>query len=175
MCPQTLYMALLTLYENNLRGLHWKLMGPNFNMDHLRFGDYYDKLGCFLDETAEMMISMGISPISVMSLNDILSSDEINAIAIDMSKDYTGEAANIAAQQMFTQLYEKAAALAKDDSLPVDVQDVYMAHAKFYRIECLYKLQRTLSQQTDAPNPANNPQPEPEPAPVINEGENNDE
>ena len=171
MCPQTLYMALLTLYENNLRGLHWKLAGPNFNKDHLRFGDYYDQLGTFLDETAEMMITMGIPPVSVMMIHEILSGDDVNAISIDMSRDYTGEAANTAAQQMFTQLYEKAAALAKDDSLPVDVQDVYMAHAKYYRIECLYKLQRTLANQTGEPNPADNPAPAEEP-PV--EGDNNE-
>ena len=114
---------------------------------------------------------MGIPPVSVMMIHEILSGDDVNAISIDMSRDYTGEAANTAAQQMFTQLYEKAAALAKDDSLPVDVQDVYMAHAKYYRIECLYKLQRTLVNQTAEPNPADNPAPAEEP-PV--EGDNNE-
>ena len=47
-----LYLALLTIYENNCRQLHWKLSGNGFHTAHGRFGTYYDQLGTFMDETA---------------------------------------------------------------------------------------------------------------------------
>lgn len=144
MDKQTLYLALLTLHENNFRGLHWKLKGVSFPVDHPRFGEYYDKLGDLMDETAEQMISMGINPIGVTSLVEYLSSDEINASYIAMDMDYSIEMANLAAKTIFDELYSHAAALAADESLPVDVQDVYTEHARYFRIESKYKLARTI-------------------------------
>jgi len=140
-------MALLTLYENNLRGLHWKLQGAGFHTAHLRFGEYYEKLGEFMDEVAEIMITQGIAPIGMSNLMDILKQSEIDAFYIDMAGDYTEEVANIAAQKMFSQLYEQAVALAKNDDLPIDVQDVYTDQARYYRIENLYKMSRAITQQ----------------------------
>lgn len=140
---QVIYLALLTLHENNFRGLHWKLHGQSFHTDHVRFGGYYDKLGAFMDETAELMISMGITPVGISGLMDILNSDEVNTSYIDMSKDYSAEAANVAAAQIFNELYECATALANDESIPVDIRDTYSEQAKYYRIEGKYKLERT--------------------------------
>jgi len=153
MDKQVVYLALLTLHENNFRGLHWKLHGPSFNVDHLRFGDYYEKLGQFMDETAELMISMGVSPIGVAGLMNVLNSDEVNTSYIDMEKDYSAESANIAARQIFLELYNCAADLAKDESIPVDVQDIYAAHAAYYRIEGMYKLGRILLPKVEPVSP----------------------
>ncbi|MCM1295225.1 MAG: hypothetical protein NC311_06760 [Muribaculaceae bacterium] len=144
MDKQVVYLALLTLHENNFRGLHWKLHGPSFNTDHLRFGEYYEKLGQFMDETAELMISMGVAPVGVAGLMNILNSDEVNTSYIDMEKNYSADAANVAAKQIFNELYGYAADLAKDESIPVDMQDIYAGHAAYYRIEGMYKLGRTL-------------------------------
>lgn len=144
MDKQVKYLALLTLHENNLRGLHWKLQGPSFATDHARFGGYYEKLGHFMDETAEQMISLGLQPIGVMNLPEILESDEINTSCVNMDKDYNSYAANLAAMNIFNELYACAAELAEDESLPVDVRDVYTDHAAYYRIEAKYKLSRTV-------------------------------
>ena len=72
MDEQELYMALLTVYENNFRGLHWKLSGHNFNNNHTRFSEYYEQLGTYLDETAEQMIIQGKTPVSSSRALDIL-------------------------------------------------------------------------------------------------------
>lgn len=143
MDKQIKYLALLTLHENNLRGLHWKLQGPSFATDHARFGGYYEQLGHYMDEAAEQMITLGIQPIGVLDLPGILESDDINTSRVNMDKDYNAYAANIAAMNIFDELYACAAELADDESLPVDVRDVYTEHAAYYRIEAKYKLART--------------------------------
>ena len=52
--------------------------------------------------------------------------------------------------------------LATDDSLPADVADVFMDHARYYRIEGLYKLQRTLTQEGGHQEPTPQPAPQEE-------------
>ena len=52
------YHALLTLTENNMRVIHWKLKGDDFNVTHSRYGMYYEKLGEMMDETAEQIMGL---------------------------------------------------------------------------------------------------------------------
>lgn len=165
MNEQELYMALLTIYENNFRGLHWKLSGHNFNNNHTRFSDYYEQLGTFLDETAEQMIIQGMTPVSSSRALDILNQTDVNAILVDMSLDYTGDEANRAALMMFEQLHGHALSLATSDDIPADTADVYMDHAKYYSIEGKYKLARFMIKKA----------PEPTPAPGVSEAPLNEE
>ena len=44
------YHALLTLTENNMRVIHWKLKGDDFDVVHPRYASYYEKLGEMMDE-----------------------------------------------------------------------------------------------------------------------------
>lgn len=151
------YMAMLTLYENNFRILHWKLAGAEFHKTHERFGDYYDQLGTFMDETAEQMITLGETPVSSRDALSILQGETgFTAVMIDPALDYSADAANHAAYHMFEQLREMAAefADADDDELPIEVSDVFMDHARWYRIEGMYKLQRantTATKPNDQP------------------------
>ena len=156
------YMAMLTLYENNFRILHWKLAGAEFHKTHERFGAYYDQLGTFMDETAEQMITLGETPVSSRDALSILQGETgFTAVMIDPALDYSADAANHAAYHMFEQLREMAVELADadDDELPIEVSDVFMDHARWYRIEGMYKLQR-------ANTTATKPNDQPEPAPV---------
>lgn len=146
MADQRMYMAYLTLYENNFHVLHWKLAGPEFHKTHERFGDYYDKMIDLMDETAEQIMTCGQQPVSMSEALQMLQFGDGNAIVIDPNMDYSNDAADRAAMQMFTQLHTMAAELADadDDELPIDVSDVYLGHAKYFRIEGLYKLARKL-------------------------------
>lgn len=144
MASQATYMALLTLFENNMRVLHWNVCGKNFAKDHTRFADYYEQLGEFMDQAAEQMITVGENPVNLTAVTDILQNDEVNAFIIDPKTTYSGHAANVAAKQMFEMLYKQAVELADEDDLPMDVCDVYMDHARYYRIEGTYKLGRAL-------------------------------
>lgn len=157
-----IYAAIVTLYENAMRVLHWKMCGKNFAKDHTRFGDYYDELGEYMDQTMEQMLTLGMNPVSLPMVTEILNNADVNAITIDPNQDYDGMTANHAALQMFTTLHELALSLATDDSLPADVADVFMDHARYYRIEGLYKLQRTLTHEGGHQEPAPQPAPQEE-------------
>lgn len=148
----TTYMAALTLYENNMRIIHWKLSGSNFHTTHERFGDYYEELGKYMDETAEQMITLGLSPLNTKESMDHMEGVELDAFTLSGSMDFDENTAEIAAYRMMKQLYDLSSELAGEDDLPIDVQDVFMGHAKYFRIEGLYKLGRRIEKhQTHQP------------------------
>lgn len=140
----TTYMAALTLYENNMRIIHWKLAGSEFHTTHERYGDYYEELGKYMDETAEQMITCGLPPVNSSEALNHMQSADFDAFTLSGTMDFDKQTAELAAFRMMKQLYDLAAFLADDSSLPVDVQDVFMGHAKYYRIEGLYKLGRRI-------------------------------
>ena len=140
------YHALLTLTENNMRVMHWKLKGDDFDVVHPRYASYYEKLGEMMDETAEQMITMGYIPMNISNTLEHLSKDiGIDATVMNPELDYTSKIADEITYKMFSELYDFASHLAVDASLPADVQDVFIGHAKWFRIEGLYKLGRRVN------------------------------
>lgn len=145
MSKQSLYMAMLTIYENNFRVLHWKIAGQGFHYAHKRFGEYYETLGDYLDETAEAAITCGEEICNSKNALDMLSAaNDIEAIVIDTSPNFSVHEANKLAHKMMLQLYDIAKELEEDSSLPPDVRDVYMKHLGYYRIEGKYQLDRAM-------------------------------
>lgn len=141
-----LYMALLTLNENNFRVLHWKLCNKGFHTAHERFGEYYDQLGTFMDETAEQMISMGVVPVNLAdALGIVREAEDVHGVMMSTNQNYDVRTADVAAKNMFDQMYHLAEDLADEDDLPVDVQDVFTGHARYFRIEGSYKLGRATT------------------------------
>lgn len=139
------YHALLTLTENNMRVIHWKLKGGDFNVTHSRYGMYYEKLGEMMDETAEQMITMGHTPMNISNALMHLGKDiGVDATIMNPELDYNSQIADETTYKMFKELYNFAARLAVDAALPADVQDIFMGHAKWFRIEGLYKLGRSI-------------------------------
>lgn len=139
------YHALLTLTENNMRIIHWKLKGNDFDVVHPRYGMYYEKLGEMMDETAEVMITMGHIPMNISNTLMHLGKDiGVDATIMNPELDYTSKIADETTYKMFKELYDFASHLAVDAALPADVQDIFMGHAKWFRIEGLYKLGRTV-------------------------------
>ena len=159
MDQQLLYFALLTLSENNARILHWKMCGGHFGPNHQKYSDMYEQLGEYMDQTAEQMITMGMNPIGMTQVAQLLEQSEVNAFTVDPNQNYDGKAANQIAKYIYQLLYDQAVKLANDSSLPIDVADVYMDHARYYRIEGLYKTTRCL---TDSPAPVHQAPPEPQ-------------
>lgn len=139
------YHALLTLTENNMRIIHWKLKGNDFDVVHPRYGMYYEKLGEMMDETAEVMITMGHIPMNISNTLMHLGKDiGVDATIMNPELDYTSKIADETTYKMFKELYDFASHLVVDAALPADVQDIFMGHAKWFRIEGLYKLGRTV-------------------------------
>lgn len=145
MNKQKLYLALLTVYENNFRVLHWKASGKHFLSEHNKYSDYYEKLGEYMDETAEQLLSMGEDPINAYNaINYLREDDSVHATLVNPDDDFCPVKATQAAVEMFNTLYDISLELATDDDLPADVSDVYMAHVRYYRIEGKYKMTRQL-------------------------------
>ena len=139
------YHALLTLTENNMRVIHWKLKGGDFNVTHSRYGMYYEKLGEMMDETAEQMITMGHTPMNISNTLMHLGKDiGVDATIMNPELDYTSQIADETTYKMFKELYNFAACFAVDAALTADVQDIFMGHAKWFRIEGLYQLGRSI-------------------------------
>ena len=143
------YHALLTLTENNMRVIHWKLKGDDFDVVHPRYASYYEKLGEMMDETAEQMITMGHAPMNISNTLMHLGKDtDVDATIMNPELDYTSRIADETTYKMFNELYDFASHLAVDAALPADVQDVFMGHAKWFRTEGLYKLGRRVTVPT---------------------------
>lgn len=159
-----LYLSLLTIYENNMRMLHWKLAGKGFHTAHERFGKYYEELGQYMDETAEQIISLGGSPVNMAEAIGIVRESDIDAFLIESNRDYDGMSANSAARKMFDQLY----AAADIDDLPDDVEDVFVGHRRYYRLEGMYKLGRAGVKSGPMEH-------HPEPEPIPEEEEEDDD
>lgn len=141
-----MYHALLTLAENNMRIIHWKLIGPDFHEAHARYGEYYEQLGVFMDETAEQMITLGYAPMNMSNALMLLGKDTgVHATIMNPELSYTSKVADEVTKKMFDELYDFAIHLAVDAVLPSDVQDVFMNQAKWFRITSIYKLSSTIS------------------------------
>ena len=77
---------------------------------------------------------------------DQMHNASLEAFTFSGSMDFDGETADKASYSMMKQLYDLASELAGDQSLPIDVQDVFMGHAKYFRIEGIYKLGRRIKE-----------------------------
>jgi hypothetical protein len=147
-----LYLALLKIYMDNVQLVHWRVCGNGTHTAHPRYGTYYDALGTFMDETAEQMITLGESPISYpQALELVRDADDIHGILLTGDMQYTESSGDTVVLNMFNQLYDLAESLSRDDSLPTDVQDVFMNHAKWYRIEGKYKIAQNLNGSRTSP------------------------
>lgn len=168
-----LYLALLTVYESNCRTLHWCLRSKNgWHTGHERFATYYEQLGEYMDQTAEQILTIGGRPVNDAEALKLVEESQIDAFLLGTDQDYDMYTANMAAYRMFKQLHEMAMELEDSDDLPDDVADVFMDHARWYRIEGLYKLGRATedAKQEEPPVP-----PAETPAPIVEETEEPEE
>lgn len=161
-----LYLALLTVYESNMRTLHWKISNNGFHTAHERFAGYYEELGEFMDQTAEQAITCGIQPVNDEEALTLVRESDVDAFLLGTDKNYDVKTANQAAYRMFKQLHEMALELEDDDDLPDDVSDVFMDHARWFRIEGLYKLGQANAEPSQI-----GATPAPVPAPINEEPE----
>ena len=143
-----LYHALLTLYVSNLRVIHWTVSGKGFHTSHARYQTYYETLYDYIDETAEALLSMGQRPVSVFEAIRLVRESNIDGFILDGTENLCPEIGDKHIMKMFDQLYDLSEDLADEDDLPVDVSDIFMGHAKYFRLEGKYKLGRRFATPT---------------------------
>ena len=107
-----------------------------------------------MDQTAEQMITLGENPVNDQEALQQVEQSDINAFMISGDMELDVMTANRSCSIMMTQLYDLVLSIATDDSIPADVQDVFMDHARWYRIEGKYKLGRAIREHSPENPPA---------------------
>ena len=80
--------AVLVWYRHNLHMLHWKVVGKDFDTIHSMLDDYVSKFNTFIDEIAEMLLSMGSNPLTMSEITSMLSSSDCRILTVESDSDY---------------------------------------------------------------------------------------
>ena len=82
--------ALMRIYEQNFRNLHWNAKGEDFNDSHKSITtEYYEMLSKDVDAIAEMLCMFEINPCNYPQAIEIISNDSNSHIIVDSSKLYS--------------------------------------------------------------------------------------
>lgn len=80
--------VLLTIHQNNLKMLHWKACGKDFDtMHNIVTNNYYEKYTSVIDEVAEVMMRQSINPLTIMHCV-VVATKNLNIKVIDHEKLY---------------------------------------------------------------------------------------
>lgn len=60
-------LASYELHYQNLRSLHWNVKGSNFFELHLKYEELYTRTQIIIDEVAERILTLGVTPLSRFS------------------------------------------------------------------------------------------------------------
>ena len=60
-------LASYQIHYQNLRGLHWNILGNNFFELHLKYEELYTRTQVIIDELAERILTLGKSPLHTFS------------------------------------------------------------------------------------------------------------
>lgn len=135
-----LLLSTLIVYSHNMRVLHWKVTGTDFDPTHSVFDSYAEKLNELVDEVAEIGIQVNTEPVSQLTAIEILKNDqEFKFVIIEGNETFTSRKAFETADLMFDTLiriYEKTY---KTDDLPDDIVNKLQEHSYLLRKEYQYK------------------------------------
>jgi len=161
----------LVLYQYNMRALHWKVKGLDFDNAHGLADEYAKKLDGFIDEVAEILMMIGKEPKNLKTVVASTESDPNEGyllVSCDNGSYYTKEQMLASIVQMFTHLIRLYDAASKEQVIPEDIISKLQEHQYYFRLECDYKSKNRL---------ANDPKPaapimviSSESANVLNEG-----
>jgi DNA-binding ferritin-like protein len=82
--------ALLRLYEQNFRNLHWNAKGEDFNDSHKSITtEYYEMVSEDVDKIAEILAMLGTNPCNYPQALEIINADPGKFVIVDNNKLYT--------------------------------------------------------------------------------------
>lgn len=128
------YIDLLKLFKvgaNNVQILHRHLAGENWFSNHLKLGEYYDKLQEDLDKYAEIGLSIEIDEPTMQQSLDTYKEIEIKNRNINDSY--------LIVKQLFNDI---VAQINRIENIPKDVISELEETQNYYRVESDYKLFR---------------------------------
>lgn len=130
-------IALIEIYEYNLRILHWKTCGARYDANHSLLGDHYEALGNMLDSVSELAMEQGIMPPSISEAIQIASSSEDQVMILSGKEDYSNEETWERVKFMYNHLLTEMNKVY--ESQPSDIQSELDNHIQYLRLEGVYK------------------------------------
>ena len=136
-------LALLTVYQYNIRVLHWKISGLDFDDKHSLFGSYYEEFDGFIDKVSELSMQLGNDPISFNEVHSLCENMEENVIICQGTTNYS----NIDALKMIGTMFEQLIIVIEScqEGVPSDIQSELDDIKQYLRLESRYKNRRRLS------------------------------
>ena len=129
-------LMMLKIYANNIQVLHRHIVGQNWNSNHERLQEYYEKVQKCLDDLTELFMSVEYSEPSLNESLDYVPEVEIkNRTATDSFK---------LVQTYFRNLLAEMNRL--KSKLPSDVVSKMEEYQEWFRLEADYKLKQELDE-----------------------------
>lgn len=124
---------MLKIYANNIQVLHRNLVGSNWNSNHERLQEYYEKVQECLDSMTEILMSLGYTePTLKESLEYVEELEIINRSAEESFR---------VVQEYFQNIIAEMNRL---DNIPDDVVSKMEEYQEYFRLEANYKLTQEL-------------------------------
>lgn len=113
--------ALLRLYEQNFRNLHWNAKGEDFNDSHKSITtEYYEMVSEDVDKIAEILAMLGNNPCNYPQAMEIISNQQEKYIIVDNNKLYTRAEIIEVSQIMFNDICNLLSASIEELNNPLD-------------------------------------------------------
>jgi len=113
--------ALLRLYEQNFRNLHWNAKGEDFNDSHKSITtEYYEMVSEDVDKIAEILAMLGTNPCNYPQAMEIISNQQEKYIIVDNTKLYTRAEIIEVSQIMFNDICNLLSASIEELNNPLD-------------------------------------------------------
>lgn len=128
-------LKMLKIYSNNIQVLHRNLIGENWNSNHERLQEYYEKVQECLDEMVELFMTLGYKePTLKESLEYIEELEIINRNSEDSFKIVRSYFDNIIAE------------MNRLENIPKDIISKVEEYQVWFRKESDYKLKQELGE-----------------------------
>ena len=141
--------AMLRLYEQNFRNLHWNSIGLEFNDSHKNITtEYYEMLSETVDEVAEILCMVDEDPANYMEAINILNGSSKKYLIVDSNKKYTKADIVNESQTMLIDICNSLAAIASSIEEPIyagiksGLEDMLYKYSK----EMMYLNKRRMEQ-----------------------------
>ena len=82
--------AVLRIYEQNFRNLHWNSKGIEFNDSHKNITtEYYEMVSADVDKVAEILAMLGIDPFNYLEAAEYVTNSEVKYFVVDSKTHYS--------------------------------------------------------------------------------------
>ena len=82
--------AVLRIYEQNFRNLHWNSKGIEFNDSHKNITtEYYEMISADVDKVAEILAMLGIDPFNYLEAAEYVTKSEVKYFVVDSKTHYS--------------------------------------------------------------------------------------